>query len=253
MGGNRFSSRAGAFSGTVLIAAVAYGTAAHAAAAPPDLSGTYWATEYHAKIQVAGGGEPPLNAAGKTAYQMNQAGLKDGSIPDPARSVCLPDGVPRVLATPYPFELFQAPVGQVTFVHELNHQIRPIPLNGKLPSYEDSVLYPTYGGRSIAHYEGDTLVIESNSFNDQTFLDATGLPHSDKLVTTERVRKIGNQLEDVVTIHDPELYTRDWQARFVYAQRDDIRLQDYSCGDKHRDISSVKGVNEARAARAQGR
>ena len=53
MGGNRFSSRAGAFSGTVLIAAVAYGTAAHAAAAPPDLSGTYWATEYHAKIQVA--------------------------------------------------------------------------------------------------------------------------------------------------------------------------------------------------------
>ena len=253
MGVIRVSACAGTL--VAVIAASALYASAVRAAAPvvPDLSGTYWATEYHAKIQVLGGGEPPLNAAGKTAYQMNQAGLKDGSIHDPARELCLPDGVPRVLATPYPFELFQLPVGQVTFVHELNHQIRPIRLNGQLPSYEDSVLYPTYGGHSIGHYEGDTLVVQSNSFNDQTFLDATGLPHSDKLVTTERIRKTGNQLEDIVTIHDPDLYTRDWQARFVYAQRDDVHLQDYACGDKHRDISSVKGVSEARAARAQGR
>jgi len=249
VGDNRFSVCAGLMLGTVFVTAMAYGPAAYSAAATPDLSGTYWATEYHAKIQVLGGGDPPLNAAGKAAYQMNQAGLKDGSVSDPARKVCLPDGVPRVLATPYPFELFQLPAGQVTFVHELNHQIRPIPLNAPLPSYEDSVLYPTYGGKSTGRYEGDTLVIQSNSFNDQTFLDATGLPHSDRLITTERVRKIGNQLEDIVTIHDPEMYTKDWQARFVYARRDDIRLQDYACGDKHRDISAVKGVNEARAAR----
>ena len=253
MGGNRVSLCAGSFLATLLITPLVYASASYAAAAIPDLSGTYWATEYHAKIQVLGGGDPPLNAAGKAAYQKNQAGLKDGSVSDPARKVCLPDGVPRVLATPYPFELFQLPAGQVTFVHELNHQIRPIPLNAQLPSYEDSVLYPTYGGNSTGRYEGDTLVIQSNSFNDQTFLDATGLPHSDRLVTTERVRKIGNQLEDIVTIHDPELYTRDWQARFVYAQRDDVRLQDYACGDKHRDISMIKGVNEARAGRAQTR
>ena len=250
MAGSRALARVGTVLAIALTASIAQAAAAQSI---PDLSGTYWATEYHAKIQVLGGGEPPLNETGKAAYQKNQARLKDGSLDDRARSVCLPDGVPRVLATPYPFELFQAPPGQVTFVHELNHQIRPIPLSGKLPTYEESLIFPTYGGRSVAHYEGDTLVIESNSFNNETFLDATGLPHSDKLVTTERVRKIGSQLEDVVTIHDPEFYTKDWQSRFVYAQRDDIRLQDYACGDKHRDISSVKGVNEARAARAQGR
>jgi len=50
------------------------------------------------------------------------------------------------------------------------------------------------------------------------------------------------------------MYTKDWQARFVYNQRNDIRIEDYSCNDAtHRDISQVKGVNEARAARAQGR
>src|SRR6266550_3259351 len=133
MEGSRVSVCAGSSLAALLLTGMVYGSASYAAAAIPDLSGTYWATEYHAKIQVLGGGDPPLNAAGKAAYQTNQAGLKDGSIADPARKVCLPDGVPRVLATPYPFELFQLPAGQVTFVHELNHQIRPIPLNATLP------------------------------------------------------------------------------------------------------------------------
>jgi hypothetical protein len=58
----------------------------------------------------------------------------------------------------------------------------------------------------------------------------------------------------VITIHDPSMYTSNWQARFTYEQRNDIRIQDYSCNDAtHRDIMQVKGVNEARAARAQGR
>jgi hypothetical protein len=74
------------------------------------------------------------------------------------------------------------------------------------------------------------------------------------MVTTERIRRIGGQIEDVITIHDPQIYAKDWQARFVYNQRNDIRIEDYSCNDPtHRDISKVKGVNEARQARAQGR
>jgi hypothetical protein len=50
------------------------------------------------------------------------------------------------------------------------------------------------------------------------------------------------EIEDVVTIHDPEYYTHDWQTRFVYRQHDDLRLQDYVCGEQNRDISSVPGV-----------
>jgi hypothetical protein len=215
---------------------------AHAATTTPDISGIWWATEYHPKIQVVGGGDPPLSAAGKAQLQKNQAGLKTGSIVDKARKVCIPDGVPRVLATPYPFEIFQVPQGQITMIHELNHQLRVIALDRPLPKYEDLVAFLNYNGQSVGHWEGDTLVIQTIGFNDETFLDASGTPHSDEMVTTERVRRIGNQLEDVVTIHDPNMYTKDWQARFVYNQRNDIRMQDYSCGDKHRDLSSVKGV-----------
>ena len=219
-----------------------------------DISGVWWATSYSPKILVLGRGDPPLNDAGKAQYAKNQAGLKDGTIIDKARKTCIPDGVPRVLETPYPFEIFQVPKGQVTMIHELNHQLRVIALDKPLRKYEDLALFENYNGYSVGHWEGDTLVVQSNGFNDDSFLDSTGLPHSDQMVTTERIRKIGSQVEDVITIHDPQIYTKDWRARFVYNQRNDIRIEDYSCNDAvHRDISKVKGVNEARQARAQGK
>jgi hypothetical protein len=63
------------------------------------------------------------------------------------------------------------------------------------------------------------------------------------LETTERIRRISDtELENVVTIHDPDYYSRDWQARFVYTLRNDVRIEDYICGFDQRDISSVKGV-----------
>jgi hypothetical protein len=213
-----------------------------ATGAAPDISGTYWATSYSPKIQVVGGGDAPLNAAGKAAYAMNQAGLKDGSVVDKARRVCVPDGVPRVLATPYPFEIFQVPVGQVTFLYEMNHQVRVIVIDKPLPSPQTLIVDPKYNGHSIGHWDGDTLEVESAGFNERTFLDASGLPHGDEMTTVERIRKVGNQLEDIITIHDPEMYERDWQARFVYDERNDVRLEDYACSDTHRDLSGVKGV-----------
>ena len=209
----------------------------------PDLSGIYWATEYSPTIQLMGGGELPLTAAGKEAFEKNKAGLKDGSITDSARKYCVPDGLPRVLATPYPFEIVQRPAGQITIIYELNHQVRMIRMDKPLPSEKELISLPYYNGHSVGHFEGDTLVVESAGFNDKTFIDATGGPHSDQMRTIERIRKTGPaQLEIVITVHDSEYYTRDWQARFVYRQRNDVRLEDYVCGDTHRDISSVRGV-----------
>jgi hypothetical protein len=209
----------------------------------PDISGTYWATEYRAKIQIIGGGELPLTAAGKATYEKNIAGLKNGSIIDNARRYCVPDGLPRGLATPYPFQIFQAPRGQVTIVHELNHQVRVIAMDKPLPSEDELTTLPLYNGHSVGRFEGDTLVIETAGFNEKTFVDATGAPHTDELRTVERIRRISpTQLENVITIHDPQYYSRDWQARFVYTLRDDVWLEGYVCGEPHRDLSSVAGV-----------
>jgi hypothetical protein len=74
-------------------------------------------------------------------------------------------------------------------------------------------------------------------------VDATGAPHTDGLKTVERVRRTSpTELEDVITIHDPEYYSNDWSARFAYKLRNDVRLEDYVCGEPHRDISVVAGV-----------
>ena len=86
-------------------------------------------------------------------------------------------------------------------------------------------------------------MVETGGFNEKTFLDATGAPHTDELTTVERIRKISpTQLEIVITVKDPDYYTREWQARFVYNLRNDLRIEDYVCGEPHRDISGIPGV-----------
>ena len=238
--------RVGVFAGPVLAALLAASFpsgSVQGARAKPDLSGIYWATQYNAKIQIVGGGELPLTAAGKAAYDKNIAGLKDGSITDAARKYCVPDGLPRVLATPYPFEIIQGPPGNVTIIYELNHQVRVIRMDKPMPGEKELISFPFYNGHSVGRFEGDTLVVETAGFNEKTFVDATGAPQTDQMRTLERIRKISPaQLEIVITIHDPDYYTRDWQARFVYNQRNDVRIDDYLCGEEHRDISSVQGV-----------
>lgn len=209
----------------------------------PDLSGIYWTTRYNAKIEIVGGGELPFTAAGKGAYETNIAGLKDGSIEDAARTVCVPDGVPRIWANPYPFEIVHGPPGNVTILYELSHQVRVVRMNKPMPSERELMTFPSYNGYSIGRYEGGTLVIESAGFKGVTFADATGAPQSDGMRTVERIRRISpTQLEVLVSVHDPEYYTRDWQARFLFDLRNDLRIEDYVCGEEHRDISSIPGV-----------
>ena len=213
---------------------------ANGAGAARDMSGIYWATEYQPKIQPIAGGELPLTEKGRAAYASNIAGLKEGTVEDRARKYCTPDGLPRALATPYPFEIIMSPPGQILVVYEMNHMIRRIAMDAPLPSFEELLTAPFYNGHSVGRFDGDTLVVRTRGFKDETFLDATGAPHTDMLETTERIRRIGaTGLEDVITVHDPEYYAADWQARFTYTQRTDVRIEDYICGFEHRDISSV--------------
>src|SRR5437667_3036708 len=147
MKNRRVCACAGLASAALLAVSVLAGAAQ--AAEMPDIFGTFWAARYNAKIQLVGGGELPLTAAGKAAYDKNIAGLKDGSITDDARKFCVPDGLPRVLATPYPFEIIQAPPGQITIIYELNHQIRVIRMDKPLPGEKELISFPFYNGHSV--------------------------------------------------------------------------------------------------------
>ena len=241
------ATRPAAASALIILLALAPfpAAAASAATAWPDLSGTYWISSYSAKIQAVGGGDPPYTPAAMATYKKNMAAVKTFSLDDKARKVCTPDGVPRILESPYPFEIADVPNrGEIYLIYEINHLIRRVDMQKPLPPDKDLEVLPFYAGHSAGHWEGNTLVIETAGFNDITFLDNSGAPHSDQLRTTERIQKLdgGKTLEDVVTIHDPAMFTKDWTARFVYQARPDIRIMDWNCGEKHRDLSQVKGV-----------
>jgi len=217
--------------------------AVHAAPAAPDIGGVYWATAYSPRIVSITGEAPPYKPEAMAEYKKNIA--LGSKLDDKARTYCLPDGVPRALQDPYPFEIVQAANrGEIYLLYEINHMIRRVDMQKPLPPDKDLQVLPFYAGHSAGHWDGDTLVIETAGYNDSTFLDNSGAPHSDQLRTTERIRKLdgGKTLEDVVIIHDPAVFTTDWTARFVYQARPDIRISDWNCGEKHRDLSAVKGV-----------
>jgi hypothetical protein len=211
--------------------------------AAQNISGVWWIQRYSRRIVPVGGGELPFTPEGRARYEANLAALqKDALAADESRRNCVPDGVPRILGNPYPFEILQTR-GQVTLAYEINRVLRRVLLDAPPPVREQLDYVPFYSGYSIGRWEGATLVIETAGYNDKTFLDNSGVPHSAKLTTVERVRRLDDKtLEIVVTITDPVTFTRPWDARFVYDLHPETRLEDYVCGEPHRDISHIPGV-----------
>jgi hypothetical protein len=112
-----------------------------------NISGVWWTQSYGAKIQLIAGGDLPYTDKGKAQYAKNIAALKSGAIRDEARHLCVPDGLPRMLGNPYPFQLLQTS-GQVTMMYELNHVIRVILLDKPQVSAHELEVAPYYIGRA---------------------------------------------------------------------------------------------------------
>jgi hypothetical protein len=72
-----------------------------------------------------------------------------------------------------------------------------------------------WNGWTVGHWEGDTLVVQSNGFDDRSWVDAStpdgGWTHSSEMVVTERWKRLNyGVLQSQITIHDPKTYTADW-------------------------------------------
>jgi hypothetical protein len=201
------------------------------AAGTPDFTGKWANTKPGGHLLTATGGEPPLNAAAKTEYAKRQAALKSGDHTIDPVSSCLMHGIPRLMLAPYPFLILQT-TRNLNFVHEANHTFRNI-YWVKAPAPEDAD--PTYLGNSGAHFEGKTLVIDSVGFNDQTWLDYTGLPHGEKMTVQERyVMSDPSTINASVTITDPEFYTAPWTTKFTLNRQPGMTLRENVCLDTHK-------------------
>jgi len=220
---------------------LAWAAPAAAAEDARDLSGVWWIKRYSPTI------DPGVTAViftpeGKALYDKTLAGLKAGSLSDPARKACAPDGAVRIMASPYPFRIDAMP-GEVRFTFEANNASRTVAMDKPVPAIKD--VPPADMGHAFGRWERDTLVVETVGFTDnKTFFDATGLPHSDQLHVKEYFWKGagGKELQYAAIVFDPKTYSQLWSQRYVYEKRPDIRLMPYVCGGKNRDISHVPGA-----------
>ena len=106
---------------------------------------------------------------------------------DDPQTHCLPRGPSDILFGGQLYRIMQSPA-VVALLYEGGGNYRQIYLDGrKLPKDPN----PTWRGYSIGHWEGDTLVVESAGFNDRTWLDRVGHPHSEQMRVTERFRRSG--------------------------------------------------------------
>jgi len=153
---------------------------------------------------------------------------------DPVQRYCDPPGVPRIYMYPWEITFIQTPK-VVYILYEYTKIWRAIAMDRDHPKDPDS----SWLGDSIGKYEGDTFVIDTVGFNDKTWLDQTGHPHSDALHLIERIRRLDHdKLEVAVTINDPKAYTKTFSAAKVY------RLTDAPMGETLCAYSEMKEFQE---------
>jgi hypothetical protein len=198
--------------------------------APADFSG-FWIVHPSAGASAYSGfafskEAPPMTAWGQEKYKAakpifgpNKTTPKQSN--DPVYG-CFPPGLPRIYLHPKPIEIVQLP-DEVIMMFEYDRIVRHIYTDGR--PHDEFLDPPLWMGDSIGKWDGDTLVIDTLGFNDKTWLDRAGLPHSDALHVTERMRRVDHEtLTDDITIEDPKAFTKSWTAQTRFQLRPELAL-----------------------------
>ena len=205
------------------------------AQAAPSLAGFWLVEGNHDTLKDEQGKLPPMKPEARKRYDAAVAARKAGKPSGDTLAKCLPHGLPRLLGAPYPIEVLEEKK-QITFLHEVHHMPRLVYLGEKLPPIDE--LDGNFMGLSVGNWDADTLVIDSAGFNDLTTLDKAGIPHSTEMVLQERLRLIdgGQRLENIITVTDPQTFTKPWRYRLTFKRLpNDHWLKEFVCTDKNPD------------------
>ena len=102
---------------------------------------------------------------------------------------------------------------------------------------------PSWMGHSVGRWEGDTLVVESFGFNDRSWLDHDGHPHTEALRMTERYRRRDfGHMEIEITLNDPQLYARPWTVALRAELMADTELLESVCNESHHSLEHWVGT-----------
>ena len=139
---------------------------------------------------------------------------------------CLPHGIPDAMLYGGPMKMVQTPGLTIILFEEFNHY-RQIFADGR-PFPRDPE--PAWFGYSVGKWDGETFVVDSMGFNDQTWLDDTGHPHTEAMHTTERFRRRDfGHMDMQLTIDDPKAYTKPWSVTLSFDLLPDTEFIESIC------------------------
>ena len=186
-----------------------------ASASTPDLSG-FWGPGARQGLRWDVSGDLPMTPWAAEKYKAARPPFGPNAtfedINDPVQLHCDPPGIPRIYNYPWQMTLIQTP-RIVYILYEFSRMWRSVAMDRDHPKDPDS----TWLGDSIGRYDGDALVVDTVGFNDKTWLDHPGHPHSDALHIIERFRRLNRDtLEVLITVDDPKTYTRSFTGRRLF-------------------------------------
>jgi hypothetical protein len=153
-----------------------------------------------------------------------------------AKETCWPMGVPYILELNLRAQIIDADK-QIVFLYEQLMQQRIVRLNAAHPAN----LKPSWYGDSVAHWEGDALMVDTVGLDQRTWMDGFGTPHTDKLHVVERYHlRNPDALEVLFTVEDPGAFTTPWSAIATY-RKDRSTSESYTevvCAENNRDEST---------------
>ena len=194
---------------------------------PPPPPGTPPPAQFR-DIQVGFEGGLPLTPYGKDLLAKHVA----RNSKDNPEASCLPMGNMQFWTQGFPRKFVQTPKLLVV-LYEASAGLRQIYIDGRpLPKQGDP--QPYYYGYSTGHWEGDTLVVESNNFRDEGWLDIVGTPTTDQLKMTERFTRpsYGRMIIDI-TIDDPKAFTKPWTVRHQQEIMPDADIIEFICQENN--------------------
>jgi len=161
---------------------------------------------------------------------------------------CLPRGVPAVfISNSYPIQLISTP-GELVQLWELLNNFRVVHTDGRAHKKDPD---PGFNGDETAHWEGDTLVIDTIALDERAEIGPGWVFHSDQIHVIERLsRPSMNYLVYQVTIEDPKTLTKPWKSaprNWTLAQ-DHYDLTEYYC-TRNDEVSELSKVTEKERAK----
>lgn len=206
---------------------------ANAAPGGPDAMLGVWVPDAAPRqLLTVAGGRPPLKDAAARVYAGRKRQFEAGDRSFDPTTWCAGPGMPRVMTMPNPFEI-RRDGDHLAFIHGWYRWFRTVDLGGPEGGPDVDPPLPLTMGFPVGRWEGDTLVIRTVGLTDATVMDARGLPHSDLLTLTERLRVLPDgRLEDRITVEDPDTFTRPWETVLTFHRDAAARVSDDVCPDR---------------------